>query len=74
MSYAPLTVQAVAARAAGLSKVYGQGETQVVALDNVCVDFGQGRFTAIMGPSGSGKSTLMHCVAGLDTFSAGSVR
>jgi putative ABC transport system ATP-binding protein len=57
-----------------LSKVYGQGETQVVALDQVTVDFHQGEFTAIMGPSGSGKSTLMHCVAGLDTFSGGSVR
>ncbi|MEU6893458.1 ABC transporter ATP-binding protein [Streptomyces sp. NPDC046557] len=73
MNYAP-TTQAVAARATQLSKVYGQGETQVVALDNVSVDFAQGRFTAIMGPSGSGKSTLMHCVAGLDTFSGGSVR
>ncbi|MEU9144895.1 ABC transporter ATP-binding protein [Streptomyces sp. NPDC048349] len=73
-NYAPHTTQAVAARATGLSKVYGQGETQVVALDNVSVDFAQGQFTAIMGPSGSGKSTLMHCVAGLDTFSAGSVR
>ncbi|MCX5377986.1 ABC transporter ATP-binding protein [Streptomyces sp. NBC_00091] len=68
------TAQAVAARATQLSKVYGQGETQVVALDNVSVDFAQGQFTAIMGPSGSGKSTLMHCVAGLDTFSGGSVR
>ncbi|MEU2559342.1 ABC transporter ATP-binding protein [Streptomyces longispororuber] len=65
---------AVAARATDLSKVYGQGETQVVALDQVSVDFGQGQFTAIMGPSGSGKSTLMHCVAGLDSFSSGSVR
>ncbi|MFD9033792.1 ABC transporter ATP-binding protein [Streptomyces sp. NPDC059567] len=65
---------AVAARAADLSKVYGQGETQVVALDQVTVDFRQGEFTAIMGPSGSGKSTLMHCVAGLDSFSSGSVR
>ncbi|MFJ9585459.1 ABC transporter ATP-binding protein [Streptomyces acidicola] len=65
---------AVAARATDLSKVYGQGETQVVALDRVSVDFGQARFTAIMGPSGSGKSTLMHCVAGLDSFSSGSVR
>ncbi|GAA3099382.1 ABC transporter ATP-binding protein [Streptomyces goshikiensis] len=64
----------MAARATQLSKVYGQGETQVVALDNVSVDFAQGQFTAIMGPSGSGKSTLMHCVAGLDTFSGGSVR
>ncbi|MFI1824868.1 ABC transporter ATP-binding protein [Streptomyces sp. NPDC020412] len=65
---------AVAARATDLSKVYGQGETQVVALDRVTVDFNQAEFTAIMGPSGSGKSTLMHCVAGLDTFSSGSVR
>ncbi|MEU6984802.1 ABC transporter ATP-binding protein [Streptomyces sp. NPDC046324] len=65
---------AVAARATDLSKVYGQGETQVVALDQVTVDFRQGEFTAIMGPSGSGKSTLMHCVAGLDSFSSGSVR
>ncbi|MEO3976275.1 ABC transporter ATP-binding protein [Streptomyces sp. CAU 1734] len=65
---------AVAARATDLSKVYGQGETQVVALDRVTVDFRQAEFTAIMGPSGSGKSTLMHCVAGLDTFSSGSVR
>ncbi|WP_351227877.1 ABC transporter ATP-binding protein [Streptomyces sp. NPDC002133] len=64
----------VAARAMDLSKVYGQGETQVVALDRVTVDFRQGEFTAIMGPSGSGKSTLMHCVAGLDSFSSGSVR
>ncbi|MCX5558259.1 ABC transporter ATP-binding protein [Streptomyces sp. NBC_00038] len=64
----------VAARATELSKVYGQGETQVVALDRVTVDFRQAEFTAIMGPSGSGKSTLMHCVAGLDSFSSGSVR
>ncbi|MEU0388743.1 ABC transporter ATP-binding protein [Streptomyces chartreusis] len=65
---------AVAARAVELSKVYGQGETRVVALDEVTVNFHQGEYTAIMGPSGSGKSTLMHCVAGLDTFSGGSVR
>ncbi|MEV6649368.1 ABC transporter ATP-binding protein [Streptomyces sp. NPDC051219] len=65
---------AVAARATELSKVYGQGETQVVALDRVTVEFPQSEFTAIMGPSGSGKSTLMHCVAGLDSFSSGSVR
>ncbi|WP_445395654.1 ABC transporter ATP-binding protein [Streptomyces sp. LE64] len=63
----------VAARATELSKVYGQDETKVVALDRVSVDFHQARFTAIMGPSGSGKSTLMHCVAGLDTFTGGSV-
>ncbi|ANZ16202.1 ABC transporter ATP-binding protein [Streptomyces noursei] len=65
---------AVAARAAGLSKVYGQGETRVVALDSVDVEFERARFTAIMGPSGSGKSTLMHCMAGLDAISTGSAR
>ncbi|WP_436738514.1 ABC transporter ATP-binding protein [Streptomyces sp. BBFR102] len=65
---------AVAARATELSKVYGTGETRVVALDQVSIDFRQGELTAIMGPSGSGKSTLMHCVAGLDTFDGGSVR
>ncbi len=61
-----------AARAVDLTKVYGQGETKVVALDSVSVEFRQGQFTAIMGPSGSGKSTLMHCMAGLDSFSGGS--
>ncbi|MGP8300733.1 ABC transporter ATP-binding protein [Streptomyces inhibens] len=64
----------VAARATELTKVYGEGETRVVALDSVSVEFGRGRFTAIMGPSGSGKSTLMHCMAGLDSLSAGSAR
>ncbi|MEU8828589.1 ABC transporter ATP-binding protein [Streptomyces sp. NPDC048636] len=63
-----------AARATDLSKVYGQGETQVIALDAVTVEFRQAEFTAIMGPSGSGKSTLMHCMAGLDTVSSGSTR
>jgi len=62
-----------AARAVGLNKTYGTGETQVVALDDVSVDFGRGRFTAIMGPSGSGKSTLMHVCAGLDAATAGKV-
>ncbi|MFJ4005219.1 ABC transporter ATP-binding protein [Streptomyces sp. NPDC090023] len=61
------------ARARGLTKAYGTGETAVVALDSVDVDIARGRFTAVMGPSGSGKSTLMHCLAGLDTVSAGQV-
>ncbi|MFE6776425.1 ABC transporter ATP-binding protein [Streptomyces sp. NPDC057702] len=65
---------AVAARATDLRKVYGHGETQVVALGGVTVDFRQAEFTAIMGPSGSGKSTLMHCMAGLDSVSGGSAR
>ncbi len=64
----------VAARAIDLTKVYGSGDTQVKALDGVSVEFAKGEFTAIMGPSGSGKSTLMHCLAGLDSASSGSVR
>ncbi|MFD8330031.1 ABC transporter ATP-binding protein [Streptomyces lydicus] len=73
-STSPRAATAVAARATDLSKVYGQGETRVVALDSVSVEFGKARFTAIMGPSGSGKSTLMHCMAGLDSISGGSAR
>src|SRR5687768_18619133 len=61
-----------AARGKQLTKVYGSGDTRVVALDAVDVSFDRGRFTAIMGPSGSGKSTLMHCMAGLDTATSGS--
>jgi putative ABC transport system ATP-binding protein len=61
------------ASARGLVKTYGTGETAVHALAGVDVDFGRGELTAIMGPSGSGKSTLMHCMAGLDTVTAGTV-
>jgi putative ABC transport system ATP-binding protein len=62
-----------AAQAIAATKVYGAGDTAVLALDEVDVAFERGRFTAVMGPSGSGKSTLMHCVAGLDTLTAGRV-
>ncbi|MEU3756542.1 ABC transporter ATP-binding protein [Streptomyces olivoreticuli] len=73
-SHRTATPTRVAARATGLSKVYGHGETQVRALDTVSVEFRRGEFTAIMGPSGSGKSTLMHCMAGLDSVSSGSAQ
>jgi putative ABC transport system ATP-binding protein len=62
-----------AARAVDAVKVFGKGETAVRALDGVTVSFSAGAFTAIMGPSGSGKSTLMHCLAGLDSLTAGQV-
>jgi putative ABC transport system ATP-binding protein len=64
----------MAARANGLTKVYGEGNTRVVALDHVDVGFETGKLTAIMGPSGSGKSTLLHCMAGLDTVTSGDAR
>ena len=64
---------AAAAVARGATKIYGAGDTEVLALDHVDVAFEAGRFTAIMGPSGSGKSTLMHCMAGLDRLDGGTV-
>ena len=64
---------AAAARSESLTKIYGEGDAAVRALDAVTVAFQAGHFTAIMGPSGSGKSTLLHCMAGLDTPSSGRV-
>jgi putative ABC transport system ATP-binding protein len=63
----------LAARTVDLTKVYGEGDALVAALDGVSIDFADGEFTAVMGPSGSGKSTLMHCMAALDTSSSGEV-
>ncbi len=60
-------------RLSSVSKIYGSGDTQVTALNNVSVDFNSGEFTAIMGPSGSGKSTMMHILAGLDSLTSGRV-
>ena len=62
-----------AARIKGAVKIYGNGDTEVRALDGVTVDFESGAFTAIMGPSGSGKSTLLHTLAGLDGLDEGRV-
>ena len=70
---APHTSTDIAVHATNLSKIYGAGTTRVEALRGVEVSFARGKFTAIMGPSGSGKSTLMHCLAGLDDASGGSI-
>ena len=56
-----------------LTKVYGEKETSVTALNSINTSFNENQFTAIMGPSGSGKSTLLHCLAGLDKVTGGSI-
>ncbi len=56
-----------------LTKVYGEKETSVTALNSINTSFKENQFTAIMGPSGSGKSTLLHCLAGLDKVTGGSI-
>lgn len=67
----PVATVTWAAQVLGASRVFGSGDTQVRALDDVTVGFERARFTAIMGPSGSGKSTLMQCAAGLDRLTSG---
>lgn len=56
-----------------LSKVYGTGENQIRALDDVSFSVENGQFVAIIGPSGSGKSTLLHILGGVDSPSGGKV-
>ena len=73
MTAAAPTQTAIAARAVDASKIYGEGEAAVRALDGIDVSFARNRYTAIMGPSGSGKSTLLHCLAGLDRVTSGQI-
>lgn len=61
------------AQAENLTKVYGAGNTAVVALDHVYLTVNPGEFVAVMGPSGCGKSTLLHLLGGLDRPTEGTV-
>lgn len=56
-----------------LSKVYGKGDAEVIALNDISFEVEEGEFIAITGPSGSGKSTLLHTIAGLEKPSSGTV-
>lgn len=56
-----------------LSKIYGKGENQVKAIDDVSFSIPKGQFVAIIGPSGSGKSTLLHILGGVDVPTSGKV-
>jgi len=56
-----------------LKKIYGKGESKVIAIDNMNLEIEPCKFTAIIGTSGSGKSTLLHCMAGLDKPTSGNV-
>ena len=56
-----------------LCKIYGRGENQVTALDNVSLTIENGEFVAIIGSSGSGKSTLLHAIAGVDVPTSGKI-
>jgi putative ABC transport system ATP-binding protein len=70
----PVTGPDEVVRLEAVRKVYGGPKGGVAALDGLTLGLGRGSFTAVMGPSGSGKSTFLHCAAGLDRPTSGSVR
>ncbi|PWV58080.1 ABC transporter ATP-binding protein [Nocardiopsis sp. L17-MgMaSL7] len=76
-NYAPSTTtdptRRLAARAIDVVREYGAGDNRVRALDGLSIDLFASRFTAIMGASGSGKSTFLHCLAGLDQATSGTI-
>ena len=60
-------------RVENLNKIYGKGENQVKAVDNISFSVQKGEFVAIIGASGSGKSTLLHLIGGVDRPTSGKV-
>ncbi len=56
-----------------LKKVYGKGEAEVIAVNDVSFEVEEGEFVAIIGPSGSGKTTILHMIAGLEKPTAGKI-
>ena len=60
-------------KAENLVKIYGQGENEVKALNNVSLEIEEGEFVSIVGSSGSGKSTLLNMLGGLDRFTSGDI-
>jgi putative ABC transport system ATP-binding protein len=74
MGQGATTTTGAAVQLTNVSKVYGSGNAAVTALDSVSIALPRGSFSAVMGPSGSGKSTFLHCAAGLDRPTSGTVR
>ena len=60
-------------KAENLVKIYGQGENEVKALNNVSLEIEEGEFVSIVGSSGSGKSTLLNMLGGLDRLTSGDI-